>query len=302
MKTDRLIGILTVLLQKNKVTAPYLADKFEVSRRTINRDIEDLCKAGIPIATTSGKNGGIYIMDNYKIDKTLLTSSEMQAILSGLQGLDSVCKTNKYKNLMEKFSMADNSVTCNNHIFIDLATWNKTTLAPKIELIQKAINQKTKIEFTYFSPNGETTRVINPYMLIFQWSNWYVWGYCNLRQDLRMFKLNRILDLKTLDQKFTEEIANYTPIKFEPQSEEIKATVLFNDNVKWRIVDEFGIDNIIETTKGNILTFTWSDKESLFSWLLSFKTNAEILEPVTLRNEFFETVKSIQRKYLNTTD
>ena len=302
MKTDRLIGILTVLLQKDKVTAPYLAEKFEVSRRTINRDIEDLCKAGIPIATTSGKNGGIYIMDNYKIDKTLLTSSEMQAILSGLQGLDSVCKTNKYKNLMEKFSMADSSVTCNNHIFIDLATWNKTTLAPKIELIQKAINQKTKIEFTYFSPNGETTRVINPYMLIFQWSNWYVWGYCNLRQDLRMFKLNRILDLKTLDQKFTEEIANYTPIKFEPQSEEIKATVLFNDNVKWRVVDEFGIDNIIETTKGNILTFTWSDKESLFSWLLSFKTNAEILEPVTLRNEFFETVKSIQRKYSNTTD
>lgn len=302
MKTDRLIGILTVLLQKDKVTAPYLAEKFEVSRRTINRDIEDLCKAGIPIATTSGKNGGIYIMDNYKIDKTLLTSSEMQAILSGLQGLDSVCKTNKYKNLMEKFSMADSSVTCNNHIFIDLSTWNKTTLAPKIELIQKAINQKTKIEFTYFSPNGETTRVINPYMLIFQWSNWYVWGYCNLRQDLRMFKLNRILDLKTLDQKFTEEIANYTPIKFEPQSEEIKATVLFNDNVKWRIVDEFGIDNIIETTKGNILTFTWSDKESLFSWLLSFKTNAEILEPVTLRNEFFETIKSIQRKYLNTTD
>lgn len=73
MKIDRLIGILTILMQKEKVTAPYLAEKFEVSRRTINRDIEDMCKAGIPIVTLQGKNGGISIMEGYQIDKTLLT-------------------------------------------------------------------------------------------------------------------------------------------------------------------------------------------------------------------------------------
>ncbi len=89
MKIDRLIGILSILLQQNKVTAPYLAEKFEVSRRTINRDIEDLCKAGIPLITTQGVNGGISIMEGYKIDNTLLTSADMQAILAGLRSLDS---------------------------------------------------------------------------------------------------------------------------------------------------------------------------------------------------------------------
>ncbi len=85
MKINRLIGILSILLQQEKVTAPFLAEKFEVSRRTINRDIEDLCKAGIPLVTTQGANGGISIMEGYKIDSTLLTSADMQAILAGLR-------------------------------------------------------------------------------------------------------------------------------------------------------------------------------------------------------------------------
>lgn len=93
MKLDRLIGILAILLQRDKTTAPILAEKFEVSRRTINRDIDALCRAGIPIVTTRGADGGISIMDGYKIDSTLLTSSDMQAILAGLRSLDSVSGT-----------------------------------------------------------------------------------------------------------------------------------------------------------------------------------------------------------------
>lgn len=102
MKIDRLIGILSVLLQEEKMTAPELADKFEVSRRTINRDIEDLCKAGIPITTTQGSGGGIRIMDGYRMDRTLLTSKDMQMILAGLRSLDSVSGSHYYGQLMEK--------------------------------------------------------------------------------------------------------------------------------------------------------------------------------------------------------
>ena len=90
MKIDRLIGILSVLLQKEKITAPELAEKFEVSRRTINRDIENLCKAGIPISTSQGTGGGIRIMEGYRMDRTLLTSKDMQMILAGVRSLDSV--------------------------------------------------------------------------------------------------------------------------------------------------------------------------------------------------------------------
>lgn len=140
MKIDRMIGILAILLQQKKVTAPYLAEKFEVSRRTINRDIESLSMAGIPLVTMQGANGGISIMDGYKIDRTLLTSSDMQAILAGLRSLDSVSGTNRYAQLMDKLSAgASEFLPGDNHILIDLSAWSKASLPPKIEMLHNAI-------------------------------------------------------------------------------------------------------------------------------------------------------------------
>ena len=107
MKMERLIGILSILLQREKVTAPELAEQFEVSRRTIQRDIESLCRAGIPISTAQGAGGGISIMEGYRVDRTVLTAPEMQAILAGLRSLDSVSGTRRYAQLMEKLSRRD---------------------------------------------------------------------------------------------------------------------------------------------------------------------------------------------------
>lgn len=148
MKIDRLIGILSILLQTDIVTAPYLAEHFEVSRRTINRDIEDLCKAGIPIVTRQGVNGGISIMEDYKIDKTLVNYTEMQDILAGLRSLDSVNGTNRYGKLMEKLSAGSSDFMVGNQsVLIDLSSWYKDSLAPKIELIRTAIEKSRKLEF-----------------------------------------------------------------------------------------------------------------------------------------------------------
>ena len=177
MKIDRQIGILSVLLQKETVTAVYLAEKFEVSRRTINRDIEDLCKAGIPIATKQGVNGGISIIENYKFDRTLFTQGEMRDILAGLRSLDSVNETNRYGQLMEKLSVGSSDLmTGNQSVLIDLSSWYKGLLAPKIELIRTSIDNCRKLEFIYYSSKGESERCVEPYYLIFRWSSWYVWG------------------------------------------------------------------------------------------------------------------------------
>lgn len=197
MKLDRMIGILSILLQQEKVTAPYLAEKFEVSRRTINRDIEALCMAGIPLVTEPGQNGGVSIMDGYKIDRTLLSTSDMQAILAGLRGLDSVSGTNRYAQLMEKLSAgASNLLAGDTHILIDLSSWYKASLSPKIELLHDAILSGRMVSFTYFAPKGESQRTIEPYDLIFQWSSWYLWGWCESREDFRLFKLGRTTDLQ----------------------------------------------------------------------------------------------------------
>ena len=146
MKIDRLIGILSILLQKEIITAPELAEHFEVSRRTINRDIEALCKAGIPIQTTQGVGGGISIMSGYRMDRTILTSRDMQMIMAGLRSLDSVSGSSYYSQLMEKIQAGSSElVSGKESMLIDLSSWYKATLAPKISMIQDAIeNRKHK--------------------------------------------------------------------------------------------------------------------------------------------------------------
>lgn len=154
MKIDRLIGILSILLQEEKTTAPELAEKFEVSRRTINRDIEDLCKAGIPIRTAQGTGGGISIMDGYCIDRTILTSKDMQMILAGLRGLDSVSGKRYYCQLMEKIQTGSSEfISGRDSMLIDLSSWYKGSLAPKIEVIQNAIENRHIIQFMYYAPS-----------------------------------------------------------------------------------------------------------------------------------------------------
>ena len=177
MKMERLISILSILLQRERVTAPELAEQFEVSRRTIQRDIEALGRAGIPIATVQGAGGGISIMEGYRVDRTVLTAPEMGAILAGLRSLDSISGTRRYAQLMEKLSAgAATLVPGGAHMLIDLSSWYKTSLPPKIELIQGAMEQHRILHFSYYSPKGESARTIEPYYLVFHWSAWYVWG------------------------------------------------------------------------------------------------------------------------------
>lgn len=301
MKIDRLIGILSLLLQTEKMTANQLAEKFEVSRRTIMRDIEDINRAGIPIVTTQGKGGGVSIMDGFKIDRTALSFSEMRAIIAGLKSLDSVSETNRYRLLMDKLNAGSSSEISNSdsYIIIDLSMWDKSAVSPKIEVIRNAIENSEKICFYYYAPSGDGFREIEPYYLIFQWSGWYVWGFCTLRNDYRMFKLSRITNLKSTGQKNKErEVLKYKCNNLKHCSNEIKATVKFDNSVKWRLIDEYGADFFTETQDGYILmSYEWWDLTSFYSWILSFGDKAEIIEPVEYRNEFKMLIKDIYDKY-----
>lgn len=300
MKIDRLIGILSILLQREKVTAPYLAEKFEVSRRTIHRDIEAICKAGIPIVTTQGTNGGITIMEGYRMNRTLLTSSDMQAILAGLRSLDSVSGTKRYQQLMEKFSAGNSSVrTQEQHIFINLSSWYGKTLSSKIELLQEAIEARTLVEFLYYAPKKESKRKIEPYLLVFQWSSWYIWGYCLEKQDYRLFKLNRIIDLRRLEETYEiRELPVFQAMDHSYCSFSLKVKILFEPEMKWYLIDEYGIDSFQEQKNGKLLfEYCFSNKYHLFSWLLGCGKKVELIEPVELRKELVDFVTEIGQKY-----
>ena len=300
MKIDRLIGILSILLQKDKVTMGELAEKFEVSTRTILRDIDALNMAGIPIVSERGKGGGFSVMKGYKIDRTLLSSGDMQAILAGLRSLDSVSGTRRYRQLMEKIS-ADSpaSISADDHIIIDLSSWDKSAVSDKIELIKTAIERDVKISFHYFSPNGESDRVLEPYHLVFQWSNWYVWGYCAEREDYRMFKLTRMAELVLTDEKrAAREVPEYVSDKLRHTQGEVEITVRIDESAKWRIIDEYGADFLKYNENGEIVvTFTWSDIPAFYRYILSFDDKAEIIEPLEYRREFAELLKKMQKNY-----
>lgn len=300
MKIDRQMGILSILLQKDMVTVPYLAEQFEVSKRTISRDIEDLCKAGIPIVTKQGINGGISIMEPYKMDRTLFTNSEMQDILAGLRSLDSVNGTNRYGRLMEKLSAGSSEFMVGNQfILIDLSSWYKASLAPKIELIRTSIEQHRELKFIYYSPKGESVRCIEPYYLIFRWSSWYVWGWCKAREDFRLFKLNRMEELQLLTQAFVRRQVPIPDLSNEcifPGGIKVKA--LFDSECKWRLIEEFGSRSFKEQEDGRLLfEADYTDRENLITWLMSFRDKAELLEPEELRVEIKESIENMRRNY-----
>lgn len=300
MKIDRLIGILSVLLQEEKVTAPELAEKFEVSRRTINRDIEDLCMAGIPIQTEQGAGGGIRIMDGYRMDRTLFTSKDMQMILAGIRSLDSVSGSHYYSRLMEKIKTGSSDfVSGRDSILIDLSSWYKDSLAPKIEVIQTAIEERRLLSFVYYSPKGESVRKIEPYFLVFKWSSWYVWGWCCEREDFRLFKLNRMDRTEIAEERYEVRAVPAPDLSNEkifPGKIRVKA--VFEPEMRWRLVEEFGPSCFEVQADGKLLFHCeYTDIEHMVQWLLTFRDQVEVLEPEEIRREILGIAERVARIY-----
>ena len=287
-------------MQEEKVTAPELADRFEVSRRTINRDIEDLCRAGIPVSTSQGAGGGIRIMDGYRMDRTLLTSKDMQMILAGLRSLDGVSGSHYYGQLMEKLKAGSSAVVSGSEtILIDLSSWYQDSLPARMELIQNAIEERKVIRFNYYAPNGDSTREIEPYFLIFKWSNWYVWGWCRLREDYRMFKLTRLDQIVQSDTRAADRkvpIPDLSNERIFPGGIHVKA--VFQPEMKWHLLEEFGADSFEVQPDGTLLfEQEYTDRDNLLTWMLTCKDKVTVLEPEDIRDELFHIAGNIMKLY-----
>jgi predicted DNA-binding transcriptional regulator YafY len=294
MKLDRLIGILTRLLQTNKITAPELAACFGVSRRTILRDIDTLCLAGIPIVTTRGAEGGIAIMEGYKINKNVLTTEELQTLVTGLKGVDSVSKQSHFESLMTKLALKNALAALTDRVVIDLSSHYKHSLSEKIALFKQAIAEQRTVVFDYYYQKGEVSRELEPYCLEFRWSAWYVFGWCRLREDFRRFKLNRLWNPALTDPRFIlppvplgQSGAEYS----FPELYNVK--ILFDKSVRFRLIDDYGLHCYDETDDGLLLSLDYANKDWAFSWLLGFGDKAKVLAPEETRKEFAALVKNI---------
>lgn len=298
MKIYRLIGIIATLQQKKTVTAPYLAEKFEVSRRTISRDIEDICKAGIPLVTTQGAGGGISIMEGFSLDTTVFTRQELAAIFTGLKSLDSVSRSASGENLARKIGSSP-SVKLTDHMAIDLASHYKDDLAAKLERIKSAIEASRCISFHYYYEKGEADKLIEPCQIVFKWSDWYVFGFCRQRQDFRLYKLRRLWNLQIAQETFSPREIPEEKRRFgSHMTDDYMVCAIYDPSAKYRLVEEYGPDCYSEQEDGWLYAeWGFTTRERAVEWFLGFGRKAKVLGPPEMVARMKEALDAARNLY-----
>ena len=299
MEQSRLFKIVYHLLEKGKSTAPELAKKFEVSIRTIYRDLDTISAAGVPIYATQGRGGGIFIMSDFVLNKSLLSEQEKEQILMALQGISATEHNQTDELLMKLSGLFQSKVT--NWIEVDFSEWYKNTPNYDVfNLIKNAIFNQYTITFSYFAREGNySNRTVEPIKLIFKNKDWYLYGFCLLRNDFRFFKLTRIKDLEISSDTFRRAVENIPKVETVIKNKNfIHAKLKFSPKVAFRVYDEF-TDDVSKDNQGNLyVNIDLPDNETLFSYILSFGDNIEILEPDYLRHSMKEKLALMLEKYI----
>lgn len=297
MRESRLFRIVYYLLQNGKATAPELAQKFEVSIRTIYRDIGSISSAGIPIYTTQGKGGGISILNDYTLDKSLFSEQEQEQMLTALQGMVAATEENSNELLTKLSGLFQ--INSTNWIEVDFSDWaHRTPQQDTFNIIKEAIFQKRVISFCYFSGKGnKEKRNVRPIRLVFKSKSWYLYSFCLLRNDYRFFKLTRIKELEMLSETFTQD---FTPTKIEKQIQvenTVAVKLKFDRQAAFRVYDEF-TDSITEDSQGNLyVQIDLPDNEVLYSYVMSFSDSVEVIEPQSIREQMKKRLQKMQEKY-----
>ena len=310
MKVDRLVSIIMVLLNKERIGAQALADMFEVSPRTIYRDIDAINIAGIPIHATPGVGGGFEIMPNYKIDKKVFSSADLAAILMGLSSLSNMIHGGELVNALAKvksFIPADKAEEIElkaNQICIDLSPWmGNENIQPYLEIIKTALQESKLLSFEYIAHHGnKTARTVEPYQLILKSSHWYLHGYCRKRNDYRMFRLSRMSNLQIQEKSFTPREYQKPALDFTEiwETIQIKIKIRIHKSILDRVLDFCSYEHFSPDCEEHyIVSFPFIENEYYYNILLSFGDKCECLEPMHIRTEMKRRIQKISTLYEN---
>lgn len=297
MKINRVFEILYILLNREKISSKELAEKFEVSVRTIYRDIEVISGAGIPICMTQGRNGGISLLESFTLDKQILTESEKNDILIAIQSLNSFNKES-VKSIFSKLSslFGENQ---RDYIKIDYSGW-ENTIEKQFELSKEAILLNKRLSFNYISTKGEKTyREVEPYVLWFKSKAWYLKCFCLEKNEIRLFRLSRITNIRILNEninlaKLDEAIL--IEEKKQVQYEKVKIKLKIDSSQEYRVKDDFLEQDIsYDNDKNLIVTLNFPENEWLYGYILSYGSFATVIEPEYI----VENIKKRLQKNLN---
>lgn len=306
MRTERLFSIVAILLSKDTVSAKELAERFDVSQRTIYRDIDVLSVAGVPVYMKKGRGGGISLMEGYKLDKTMLKNEDIESIMmsvgamgaTGLSGADAV---------IEKLSALFQNYRPDDWVDIDFTEWDTIKeLNDSFPKLKTAILERRWINVSYYSSYGQKTeRKLAPLKLLFKARSWYVWAYCSEKKDVRLFKVTRMQEIALTDEHFSREEYLNLPLKPKEESrhfEIVELKMKFKPYAAYLIFDWYGRDEIIKQDDGSYLvTARFPMDEWIYSHILSYGNNVEVLEPEFIRDEIKKRLESILETYNNKT-
>lgn len=310
MKIDRLVSIIMILLDKERISAQALADMFEVSLRTIYRDIDAINMAGIPIRSTSGVGGGFEIMQQYKIDKKVFSTADLSALLMGLSSLSGMIRGDELAHALAKvksFVPADSAKDVElkvNQIRIDLSPWRgNSNIQPYLEMIQTALQENKLLTFEYIAHHGNrTVRTVEPYQLVLKNSHWYLQGYCHQRNDFRLFRLSRMSKLQMEEEIFTPRNFQKPQLDFDDiwETMHTKIKIRIHKSVMDRVLDFSSYEDFSPDGEEHyIVDFPFLENEYHYAILLSFGNKCECLEPLHIRTEMKRRIHDIAVLYEN---
>ncbi len=298
MQINRLFEIIYILLDKKRITSKELADRFEVSSRTIYRDIETLSAAGIPVYMSKGKGGGISLLPDFVLNKAVITDEEKEDILSSLKAVNAV-NLSKTDTALNKLSSLFGETNVN-WIAVDFSSWaNAQNETETFHTIKAAILSKRIVLFSYASAKGQqTTREVEPLKLCFKGGAWYLYGYCRQKSDYRFFKLRRIRQLKVSDQSFQRKVPDQIFSEGNTfQEEYVKLKLKLSAEVAYRVYDEF--DSYEKQPDGSFLAeINYPKGDWIYYYITSFGSYCEVLEPEYVRNDVKSKLQNTLKHYL----
>jgi predicted DNA-binding transcriptional regulator YafY len=310
MKLERLLAIIMLLLNRKQVNAKELAQYFEVSQRTIYRDIDTINQAGIPIVSYMGAEGGFGIIESYKINKNFLDDYEINSVIAALRNLNHSVNNRKISLTLEKLESIrpqkeldpkqGNTIPIN----IDYNSWNSNNRdKDKLKALNNAIYEKRMICFDYINKRGEDTRrVVEPLSLLLKDFSWYLQGYCHSREDYRLFKVKRMRRVDVTDEVFTREVPPLEALDYSEEWDRNR-TVLdiilkFRPEARIKVVDSFNEEQIQFFEDGTTeVRFVMAEDIWLYELILGFGSLVEVIEPPCLRKLIKEKAQEISSIY-----
>ena len=297
IKLARLFEIVQILLTEKKVTAEKLACHFEVSKRTIYRDIETLTLAQIPVYSEKGRYGGIGLIKNFTIDKSFLSQNEQNEILFALQSLNAVQYSKNNVTLTKLNSIFNRKA--DDWIEVDFSRYGEND-SILFEKIKNSILEKKVIEFIYFNTKGKNSkRTVEPLKLWFKEKAWYLFAYCHKKKDIRQFKIARIKNLELTCEHFERELKK-EDLKNQNNmnGKGTKIVIEIDKSQAYRVYDEFFEENIVKKENGNFeITIEIFENEWLYGYLLSFGEHLKVLKPARIREILAKKVEKMRENY-----